>query len=155
MTIKTWVKLIAWILIFEIIGYFLGGITQANIDPWYRDLHKSSLTPPDVVFAVTWSFLYILLAIVGWHLSKYKNHPNVWAVYRLYWIQMCMNWAWPILFFQLHWVGFSFIWMCGLIAFNIAIFAWMKPKELVWLLLPYLIWLIFATYLNGVVWYLN
>ncbi len=64
------IKLIVWILFFEMIGFFLGLLTQANIYSWYEGLHKSILTPPGWVFSVVWLILYALLAIVGFTLSR-------------------------------------------------------------------------------------
>lgn len=150
-------ELIAWIITFEAIGFFLGMLTQAHIPSWYEGLNKSNLTPPGPVFSIVWSILYALLAITGWLLWCSRNEFERRSVLYLYVVQMLMNWAWTPLFFVLHWTGFSFFWilvmasLTGLLIFNLK----NKKKGIAILLLPYLIWLLFAAYLNGVIWLLN
>ncbi|HGL8961057.1 TPA: TspO/MBR family protein [Legionella pneumophila] len=137
--------------------FFLGMLTQANIPSWYEGLNKSGLTPPGPVFSIVWSILYALLAIVGWVLWCSRNESEMRSVFYLYSVQMLMNWAWTPLFFVLHWTGLSFLWilvmagLTGLLMFSQT----NKKKSLAILLLPYLIWLLFAAYLNGVIWLLN
>ncbi|AAU26318.1 tryptophan rich sensory protein TspO [Legionella pneumophila subsp. pneumophila str. Philadelphia 1] len=132
-------------------------LTQANIPSWYEGLNKSGLTPPGPVFSIVWSILYALLAIVGWVLWCSRNESEMRSVFYLYSVQMLMNWAWTPLFFVLHWTGLSFLWilvmagLTGLLMFSQT----NKKKSLAILLLPYLIWLLFAAYLNGVIWLLN
>lgn len=153
MKITNTIKITAWVVSFEIIGFLLGLITQANIHPWYAALPKSELTPPGWIFSVVWTILYAILAIFGWILSRSKKDPYFRFVYRLYGFQMLLNWAWTPLFFGFHWVGLSAIWLVGLTVLNILIFIKLKRKKagIAWLLVPYIVWLIFACYLNLVV----
>ncbi|HAZ7573026.1 tryptophan-rich sensory protein [Legionella sp. PATHC032] len=154
---KSWMELIAWIITFEAIGFFLGMLTQANIPSWYLGLNKSNLTPPGPVFSIVWSILYALLAITGWVLWRSRNESEMRSVFYLYSLQMLMNWAWTPLFFVLHWTGLSFLWilvmtsLTGLLIFSLT----NKKKSIAILLLPYLVWLLFAAYLNGMIWLLN
>ncbi|VEB33598.1 TspO/MBR family protein [Legionella cherrii] len=152
------IKLIVWILFFEVIGFFLGLLTQENIYSWYEGLHKSILTPPGWVFSLVWSILYAFLAIVGFTLWQNRHKPQNKTVLRLYLIQLIMNWIWTPLFFQLHWLGFSFLWIVVMVALNAAIVLMTiknKQKEITLLLTPYFFWLVFASYLNGIIWILN
>ncbi|AMP91291.1 TspO/MBR family protein [Legionella pneumophila] len=154
---KSWMGLLIWIITFEAIGFFLGMLTQANIPSWYLGLNKSNLTPPGPVFSIVWSILYALLAITGWVLWRSRNESEMRSIFYLYSVQMLMNWAWTPLFFVLHWTGLSFLWilvmagLTGLLIFSLI----NKKKSLAVLLLPYLIWLLFAAYLNGMIWLLN
>ncbi len=69
-----------------------------------------------------------------------------------------MNWIWTPLFFQLHWLGFSFLWIVIMVCLNaVLILIAMKNKDKITTLLitPYFLWLIFASYLNGIIWILN
>ncbi|WP_392538614.1 TspO/MBR family protein [Legionella sp. 227] len=158
MSKESGIKLIVWILLFEVIGFFLGLLTQENIHSWYEGLHKSILTPPGWVFSLVWSILYAFLAVVGFTLWQNRHQPQNKTVLRLYLIQLMMNWIWTPLFFQLHWLGFSFLWIVVMVALNAAIILITmknKDKEITLLLTPYFFWLIFASYLNGIIWTLN
>jgi tryptophan-rich sensory protein len=152
---KNGIKLILWILSFELIGFFLGLLTKANIHSWYEGLHKSILTPPGWVFSVVWPILYAFLAIVGVRLWQNRGKPQIKNVFNLYLIQLTMNWLWTPFFFQLHWIGFSFLWIIVMVLLNAFLIIKIRERVLRLLLIPYLLWLIFASYLNGVIWVLN
>ncbi|MCE0723632.1 MULTISPECIES: TspO/MBR family protein [Legionella] len=151
------IKLFIWILSFELIGFFLGLLAQGNIYSWYDGVHKSTLTPPGWVFSVVWSILYALLAIVGFRLWQNRSKPQIKIVMHLYVVQLIMNWVWTPIFFQLHWIGFSFLWIVAMISLNAIIILKIKNTErwVALLLTPYFLWLIFASYLNGMIWILN
>ena len=142
-------KLILWIVLFESIGYFLGVLTQSNIYPWYAHLNKSSLTPPGFVFSIVWSFLYVLLAVIAWFLSI-QNTKSSKKITLLFALQMLMNWAWTPIFFGLHSLTPSAILLISLTCLNLIliIVANKTHKTISWLLIPYVLWLMFASYLN-------
>jgi tryptophan-rich sensory protein len=58
--------IILWVLIFQLLGYFIGRMTQVNIATWYQTLNKSALNPPDFIFPIVWGILYIMIALAGW-----------------------------------------------------------------------------------------
>lgn len=150
--------MIFWILFYELVGFLLGLLTQANIHSWYVGLHKPVLTPPGWVFSVVWSILYAVLAILGFLLWQNRSKSETNLLLNLYLIQLLMNWLWSLLFFQLHWIGFSFLWIVIMIGLNtvfILVAIKKKEKKLISLVSPYFIWLIFAAYLNGMIWILN
>lgn len=150
------IQLIFWVVLFESIGFLLGLLTQANIYPWYEHLNKSALTPPGFVFSIVWTVLYGLLGGIAWILSShYKKSSKKITV--LFIIQMLMNWAWTPLFFGLHWLTLSAIWLIGLACLNfILIIRSNKTHETIaWLLIPYTLWLMFASYLNVVIALIN
>lgn len=158
MRINKWISLILWIALFQFVGYIMGMITQANIQPWYAMLNKSSLTPPGIVFSIAWSILYTLLGIIGWQVSSPETYDK--SKWILFWfaVQTLMNWAWTPLFFELRWIGFSCFWLVLLIGVNGIIYYSMKDsqtKRLRLIMVPYIIWLTFATYLNFYIWYNN
>lgn len=150
------VKLVFWIVLFESIGFLLGLLTQANIYPWYEHLNKSSLTPPGFIFSIVWSLLYALLAVIASRLSD-QNKTSSKKVVALFALQMLMNWAWTPLFFHLHWLRVSTLCLITLTCFNGALFVMTKKidKTSAWLLAPYVIWLVFASYLNVVIALMN
>jgi benzodiazapine receptor len=145
-------KLLFWMVFFESIGFVLGLLTQANIYPWYEHLNKSSLTPPGFIFSVVWTFLYGLLAVIAWSLSNqdiaYTKRAKV-----LFALQMLMNWTWTPLFFELHWLMPSALWLVGLTCLNMLLIIEVKntKETIAWLLIPYLLWLVFASYLNFII----
>lgn len=156
MRFNSQIKLLFWIILFESIGFFLGQLTQANLEPWYNSLNKSSLTPPGLVFSIVWSLLYGLLAVIAWILSNLNKSIDK-KMSSLFSLQMLMNWSWTILFFERHWITFSAIWLVFLTGLNILLFiiALKKHKKIAWLLIPYLLWLAYATYLNGIIAFIN
>ncbi len=142
-------KLVFWIVLFESIGFLMGLLTQANIYPWYELLNKSDLTPPGFVFSIVWTFLYAILAVIAWKLST-RSQAYSKQVRLLFALQTLMNWAWTPLFFSLHWLMPSALWLISLTCLNVFLIIEMKKthKTIAWLLSPYLLWLVFASYLN-------
>ncbi|WP_238585979.1 TspO/MBR family protein [Legionella nautarum] len=149
-------KLIFWVVLFESIGFLLSLITQANIYPWYQHLNKSSLTPPGFIFSIVWTLLYALLAVIAWILSDHSKASSK-KVTVLFALQMLMNWIWTPLFFGLHWLMLSSVWLISLTCLNVILIIEAKKthQTIVWLLIPYLLWLMFASYLNVVIALMN
>ena len=146
-----------WIMVFQIIGYFLGMITQHDIVSWYSTLHKSTLTPPDIVFPIVWFILYCMLAVSGYVLWQYRHEPKATLALVFYVLQMILNWAWTPLFFYFHWIGVSLFCITAMIILTLItiIFTHKTYKLSCVLLIPYVIWLLFAGYLNAMIWILN
>ena len=149
--------MIIWIFVFQLIGYFLGTVTQVNIATWYPTLHRSSLTPPAIVFPIVWSILYAMIAMSGWSLWQHRQHPKAKKAFGFYSAQMVLNWAWSPLFFNFHLIAFSFYCIILMALFTLITIFLTKNnlKFSSFMLIPYFIWLIFAGYLNGVIWMLN
>ena len=152
-----WITLTIWIVTFQAIGFFLGLLTQANIHSWYVGLNKSMLTPPGWVFSIVWSSLYLLLAIIGWALWRQRETVAIHPALFFYMSQLVMNWSWTLFFFQLHWIGVSLIWILILTTLTFLTMYSLKNKKRIIsiLFIPYFIWLLFATYLNYMIWVLN
>lgn len=149
--------MLTWVLVFQLVGYFLGHITQVNIDTWYSSLHKSNLTPPAIVFPIVWSILYAMLALSGWSLWQQRRHPKATIAIGFYSAQMILNWSWSVLFFNFHLIalGFYCIILIALLTLITIFITKNNFKFSSIMLVPYFIWLIFASYLNGVIWMLN
>lgn len=156
MHLKKIIKLICWIVLFESIGFLLGLLTKANIYPWYEHLNKSSLTPPGFIFSIVWSLLYALLAFIASSLSGHNKVSSKKFVV-LFALQTLMNWVWTPLFFGLHWLVPSALWLISLTCLNVLLIIEAKKthKAIAWLLIPYLFWLVFASYLNVVIALMN
>ena len=152
---KRLLTVIAWIIALQLISAMLAWLTQQGLDPWYAGLMKSALTPPRWLFPIVWPLLYVLLAIVGWQLwSTRHNHPLAW---RLYAVQMLMNWAWTPLFFGLQWMIVAALWLSVMVVITLYLIVrtWSQQRLCSVLLLPYVAWISFASYLSITIALLN
>jgi translocator protein len=146
-----------WIVIFQLIAYCLSMITQQDLVSWYPTLHQSSLTPPELVFPIVWFILYCMLAVSGYALWQYRHQSKAKFALVFYSLQMILNWVWTPLFFYFHGIGVSFFCLMAMIILTLVTILITRNtyKFSCVLLIPYFIWLIFAGYLNAMIWILN
>lgn len=141
------------ILIPVALGAVVGFLTAGSMD--YQSLQKPVLAPPGILFPIVWSILYVLMGIsYGILTEKGLLEPKLSAVY---YIQLGVNLLWPILFFTLEWRLFAFVWILlldALVAAMVVLF-YRKNKLAGLLQLPYLAWVLFASYLNLAFFILN
>lgn len=141
------------ILIPVIVGGVVGLLISKSID--YNVLEKPFLAPPSIVFPIIWSILYILMGVsYGILESNSLVDPNVVIIYYL---QLFVNALWPIIFFVLKWRLFAFIWILVLafLVIKMTIEFYKKNKIAGLLQIPYVLWTLFATYLNLGIYLLN
>ncbi len=141
------------ILIPVIIGGIVGFIISGSMD--YNSLQKPFLAPPSLLFPIMWTILYILMG-VSYGILKEKSLIT-FDINLIYFIQLFVNVLWPIAFFVLKWRLFAFIWIIILaILVAIMIFKFYKANKVSGLLqIPYLLWVLFASYLNLSIYLLN
>ena len=141
------------IIIPVIIGGIVGLIISKFID--YNLLQKPPLAPPAILFPIIWTILYILMGISYGRLKSKELIDE--EINRIYYVQLALNALWPIFFFVFKWRLFSFVWIILLtIAVLYMIIKFYQKNKLSGLLqIPYLLWSIFATYLNLGVYILN
>lgn len=120
---------------------------------WYKGIQKSPLTPPSWVFPIVWSILYVMIAIAGVQLHRAPNSPARKVAVNLYNLQLVSNGFWSYLFFGKHKVFYALVDVAVMIV-STAGCAWMAPNVRFWLL-PYLLWISFASYLNFTIYKLN
>ncbi len=146
-----------WVLTFQLIGYLTGKLTQENIPTWYQSLNKSVLNPPNLIFPVVWGILYIMIALAGWWLWQQRDKQGAKTILIFYGIQVFMNWMWTPIFFQFHLIQLAFYWIIGIIIFTVItiILSWHKFRFTAIMLVPYCLWLLFASYLNWAIWMKN
>jgi tryptophan-rich sensory protein len=116
---------------------------------WYDSLQKSNLTPPNYIFSVAWSILYIMIFSSFFIYLFSKNRTNNIGVI-LFVIQLIFNLSWAPIFFKLKNPKISLfviIILWGLILSTLSYFHKVSPLAS-YLLIPYFIWVVFATYLN-------
>lgn len=150
-------KLFFYIFIFLLLGSMGGFFTKAVIPVWYAALAKPAFTPPNYVFAPVWTVLYIMLAVFYWRADAMLNAKERAKVKLLFWAQFLLNLLWTPVFFGLRSIagGLAVI-LCldGFAALLLTAAFKYKTKSSA-LLVPYLLWLLFATLLNLQIFLLN
>lgn len=141
------------ILIPVILGSIVGFIVSGFIG--YNSLQKPFLAPPSITFPIVWSILYILMGI-SYGILKSNNLTDR-KIDLIYYIQLGVNLLWPIIFFILKWRLFAFICIILLAILIIVMIKkfYNKNKIAGLLQIPYLLWILFAGYLNIAFYLLN
>lgn len=132
----------------------LGAYIQGDaLKEWYPHIVKSPLTPPAIVFPIAWGILYLLMGIsAGTMLVR-----GDMSLLRLWLFQLLLNFLWSVCFFALRspLMGLLSIFALDVTVFAYVVYAFGRRKSAAWLFVPYLLWLIFATYLNGYIYIHN
>ncbi len=140
------------------VGGLSAFFTRNNMDI-YNEIKTPPLSPSGWIFPVVWTILYILMGISiakVWVKAKEEGKDATPSVSIYVW-QIAVNFVWSIIFFNFRAFLLSFIWLLllwGLIIWMIKIFS-ETDKFAAWLLVPYLLWVSFAGYLNIAIWILN
>lgn len=136
----------------------LGSIaTRANIPGWYEGLAKPAFTPPNYVFPIVWNLLYGLLAFSLWRLWQSPDSPVRTRAITGFLMQLSVNLAWSWIFFGAKSIGgglFTILALDVLVAMTIWA-AWKVDRIAAVLLVPYLLWIGYATALNAEILRLN
>lgn len=141
-----------------LVGFLSSFATQSSVNNWYLSLNKPFFNPPNWVFAPVWSFLYVLMGIAA-GLVWAKGYYHIWVKTALYHFvfQLLLNALWSIVFFGLKNPLLALVVIIGLNILLFFTFKWFKVVQIkaAYLLLPYMVWVGFATVLNAAIWYLN
>lgn len=150
-------SLIVFLCICFAVEILAGFWTNQTVSTWYPTLNKPSWNPPSWVFGPAWTILYTLIAIAGWLIYKSESSRERTVALTLFGIQLFLNFIWSYLFFSLRNPLLGLIDILLLLLFVVlTIFAAWKVRRLAGLLLiPYLLWLLYATSLNLSIWLLN
>lgn len=137
------------------VGFISAYFTKDSMG-FYQDLVKPNLSPPGWIFPVVWTILYILMGISAYLVYR-SNSPYKNSALKIYAIQLVVNGIWSILFFNYQLYLFSFIWLLFLlILIVLMIVSFSKVSKLAaYLQIPYLLWVMFAGYLNFSIFLLN
>ncbi len=140
-----------------LVGFLSSFATMGNIDTFDKII-KPPFTPPAEIFPIAWTFLFILMGIASFLVytsdSSEEKINNALSVYAA---QLFINFFWSIFFFNFELYLFSFFWLVLLwvfIVFTILLF-YKISKIASFLLLPYLLWVSFAGYLNFAIFLIN
>ena len=114
----------------------------------YNSLIRPPFAPPSFLFPIVWTVLYILMGVSFFKILK-TDKPKGNQIY-IYFLQLFIQFLWPILFFRMNAFSFSFIWILILIAVVTGMILFFCRLNLLagLLQIPYLLWLLFAAYLN-------
>jgi benzodiazapine receptor len=151
-------KLIVSILVCQLAGFIGSIFTRPALSPWYAGLLKPRFMPPDWVFGPVWIFLYLLMGIAAFLVwRRGLHHQVVRRALAIFGVQLALNVLWSFLFFGLRspLAGLIGISILG-IAIILTVQSFLKVSRTAGLLLiPYFLWVSFATGLNLSIWWLN
>jgi len=125
---------------------------------WYASLVKPSWNPPNAIFGPVWTVLYVLMGVAAWLVWRRAGFAGTGgAALGLFVVQLVLNALWSYLFFGLHRPGIALLdivvlWVAILI---VMVLFWREDRVAGALMLPYLAWVGFASFLNFVLWRLN
>mgnify|MGYP003070414586 FL=1 len=136
-----------------IVGYAASLFQRDALIEWYPILFKPQLTPPNAAFPIVWTILYILIGI---------SLGRIWgrgfkASEREWWVQLALNFCWSIAFFYLReplW-GMGVILVLDVVVLDYILITFKKDKPAALCFVPYLLWLLWATYLNAYIYIFN
>jgi benzodiazapine receptor len=158
MKLNSFFKLICTIIICELAGIIGSFFTFSAIPTWYVTLAKPALNPPSWVFGPVWTTLYALMGISAFLVwKKGLDRQDVRKALYVFGFQLVLNSLWSIVFFGLHspaWALVNIIAMWLAIIWTMILF-YKISKPAMYLLVPYILWVSFATYLNYSIWMLN
>ncbi|MDZ7721014.1 MAG: TspO/MBR family protein [Balneolaceae bacterium] len=150
--------LIFWVGICYFVAWTGAQVSPGIASPeWYNALNKPSWNPPAWIFGPVWTTLYTLMGIAAWLVWKKFGFQYAKSALTAFLIQLILNGLWSQLFFGLKVPGWAFGEIFLLLA-AILITTYLfsnKVKLAAWLMVPYLLWVGFATVLNGTIWWIN
>ncbi len=151
-------KLIISIVICQLAGVFGTIFTYDSISNWYVGLNKPALNPPDWLFGPVWIILYLMMGISLFIIWKEDlKNKEIKSAFILFMIQLIFNASWSIVFFGAQTtIGGLIVIIILWILILVTILKFMKISRTAGILLiPYLLWVSFATYLNFSIYKLN
>lgn len=151
-------KILIAVVVCLLIGFLSSFATQSSVNDWYLTLNKPSFNPPNQLFAPVWTVLYVLMGIAA-GIVWGKGFHHIWVKTALYHFgfQLLLNALWSIVFFGLKNPLAALFVILILLVMIILTIRWFKvvSKKAALLMIPYLLWVLFATVLNFKIWQLN
>ncbi|OLY93361.1 TspO and MBR related proteins [Cnuella takakiae] len=155
---KNWVKLLISLALPQIAGISGALFTVTGEGSWYRQINRPSWNPPGWVFGPVWTLLYILMGIAFYLVWKNNSADRLKKPAMTFWIiQLVLNFFWTLIFFGAHETGWATLEIIVLWIFILlTILAFFRiNKTAGWLMVPYLLWVSFATALTATIWQMN
>ena len=148
---KSYLVLAGVLVLTLALSFGVSNLTRPEVDGWYQSLIKPPMVPPDYVFGVTWTILYTLMSVAAWRAWRAAGGTAGDALLKLYFLHLGLNFIWPVLFFTLGFILVSLLEIIVLLAVIVYMqrrFAAVDGVAGV-LLLPYIAWVSFATYMTA------
>ena len=154
---QKWKQLFVYLAI-PVAGGILSALISGSNSEAYNNFYQPDFAPPAWVFPVVWSILYVVMGYASWLIATSGKPKNaVSKALNVYWLQLGVNLLWSVIFFRLGLYLTVFLWLLllwGLILWTIVRFYRIR-KQAGYLLIPYLLWVTFAGYLNYAIYLLN
>jgi translocator protein len=148
---KSYTALFLFLVLVLAVGFTIGLTIRPG--EWYQSLAKPWFTPPNWLFAPAWTLVYILIAIAGWRVTSTDGLTS--TTFRLWMVQMILNWTWTPVFFGLRQVGPGLAVILCLLAIAFGFMIRAGDRFARWCFAPYVLWLVYATSLNAAIFLLN
>ena len=154
---QTVLPYIFWIGLAEGVGLLSGMLSRSATSTFGETVIQPPLSPPTIVFPIVWTVLYAFMGVGAARVSLAPESQARSRGLNLFVTQLIVNFFWPLIFFNAGAYGFAFLWLLLLLASVILMtLEFRKTDPLAAALqIPYLLWLLFAAYLNFGVWRLN
>ena len=154
---RNWKTYALFVGITLFIGALSALFSRNGMEDFQENVTQPLLSPPMILFPVVWTVLYILMGVgaARVYLEGAKVGKN--RCLNLYVVQLVFNFFWSLIFFNARAYGFAFLWLLILLFLVIWMtFCFWKTDKLSGILqIPYILWLLFAAYLNFTIWQLN
>lgn len=140
-----------------VVGALAGFLTSGSMEAFGR-LNQPALSPPGFLFPIVWTILYILMGISSYLIvASGEDNEKIKNALFFYGAQLIFNFFWSIWFFNLEWYLFAFVWLIALwvLILDTILSFYEISKTAAYLLIPYLLWVTFAGYLNLSIYLLN
>ena len=158
MTLKSAGRLLGCLLLCLGVGFIESVYTRPEIPTWYAGLVKPFWTPPPIAFPIVWTVLYVLMAITLWRLwDTATPSPARRQAVGFFLVQLALNAIWSPVFFGWHGIRIALAVILLLLVSIVATIAVSLQVDRIaaWLLLPYALWVAYATTINAGVVALN
>lgn len=152
------VGIIFWVLLCQLVGVAGSVFTSQGLEPWYAGLQKPSFNPPNWIFGPVWTLLYALMGIAAYLVFRQNGKvPGVRKAIRLFLVHLIFNFTFSFSFFYMESTLLGLINIAVVWIMIIWVMAWFYPinKVATWLLVPYLLWVSYASVVNFALWWLN
>ena len=154
---KNWKAYAFWIGLSLGIGALSGLISRPGMAGFQETVVQPPLSPPAILFPIVWTILYVLMGLGVAKVWMLKPSEQRSCGINLFIAQLVVNFFWSLIFFDARCFSLAFLWLLlllGLVFWMIITWRRLEPKA-AQLQIPYVVWLLFATYLCGGVWLLN
>ncbi|MFC6837364.1 TspO/MBR family protein [Halomarina ordinaria] len=149
--------LVLAVLACELVGITAAVFTQTGLSTWYGTLTRPELAPPNWVFGPVWTTLYALMGVAVWLAWRNGTGRARTVAVSLFVVQLALNFSWSFVFFGAQEILAALAVIVALLVAIVATMAafWRVDRRAAPLMVPYLAWVAFATYLNYGFWTLN